>query len=573
MWKVLRNSWLNVAVVTATSVVLVWLVARSSNRDSLSTFGSYVAAVLGPAFTLIAHIIKQNDPDKLTRSLRKTADLLASEVKTQWDDAAGRRQLRAPIPVAWRRSCAPIAAPVAVAVGSLAFAPLPGLSPVRREQLDEGELKDLYALYGGLGSGRLVITGPPGSGKSGAAICLILEALRRRALLDRRERSQVPVPVLFTLRGWNPNTEDFRNWLARQLQIYPFLSGQRGLDEARKLVSQGKIAAILDGFDEIPVVLQAVALRALSDCATFRVVLLARTEDMTAAASSCIFAGAAALELQEVSTGQASEYLTIVQRDPPPDHWRDLTERLRGTEDAAIGRALNSPLTLTLVRDLYLQSDNVGELLSFCDSDTCTGECEHVENFLLGHRLRQAYRPRPGETACLYDAETAERALRRLATLMNSKGTRDLEWWTICSWTSWIPRRIATCLVLAAVFAAVGSGVGGVTEELGAGWQIGLASGALLGLCLRGGGRTPLQAPDQWWWQMFRLKSVSFGPGIRAHRIPGCPMGGRPLSARCRVNGQVAVPAGGQLKVPTPRVDHLSFQGGSSSGSGLAHAV
>src|SRR5260370_16165510 len=26
------------------------------------------------------------------------------------------------------------------------------------------------------------------------------------------------------------------------------------------------------------------------------------------------------------------------------------------------------------------------------------------------------------------------------------------------------------------------------------------------------------------------------------------------------VNGQVAVPAGGQLKVPTPRVDHLSFR-------------
>ena len=39
------------------------------------------------------------------------------------------------------------------------------------------------------------------------------------------------------------------------------------------------------------------------------------------------------------------------------------------------------------------------------------------------------------------------------------------------------------------------------------------------------------------------------------------------------VNGQVAVPAGGQLKVSTPRVDLGLGQGGSSFGSGLAHAV
>src|SRR5215472_12480907 len=51
-------------------------------------------------------------------------------------------------------------------------------------------------------------------------------------------------------------------------------------------------------------------------------------------------------------------------------------------------------------------------------------------------------------------------------------------------------------------------------------------------------------------------------PGIRS------PSGHRPVTRRQArhprshpiVNGQVAVPAGGQLKVPTPRVDHLSFR-------------
>src|ERR1022692_2210950 len=39
------------------------------------------------------------------------------------------------------------------------------------------------------------------------------------------------------------------------------------------------------------------------------------------------------------------------------------------------------------------------------------------------------------------------------------------------------------------------------------------------------------------------------------------------------VNGQVAVPGGGQLKVPTPRADSVLVQGGSSSCPGFAHAV
>ena len=39
------------------------------------------------------------------------------------------------------------------------------------------------------------------------------------------------------------------------------------------------------------------------------------------------------------------------------------------------------------------------------------------------------------------------------------------------------------------------------------------------------------------------------------------------------VNGQVAVPAGGQLKVPTPRVDQGFVLGGFSFSSALAHSV
>ena len=42
---------------------------------------------------------------------------------------------------------------------------------------------------------------------------------------------------------------------------------------------------------------------------------------------------------------------------------------------------------------------------------------------------------------------------------------------------------------------------------------------------------------------------------------------------RFGVNGQVAVPAGGQVKVPTPRVDQSCSVVPPLSGSGFAHAV
>jgi len=45
-------------------------------------------------------------------------------------------------------------------------------------------------VYGGLSSGRLVIVGAPGAGKSGAAILLVLDALRHRGQVAEAERDR-----------------------------------------------------------------------------------------------------------------------------------------------------------------------------------------------------------------------------------------------------------------------------------------------------------------------------------------------------------------------------------------------
>jgi hypothetical protein len=63
-------------------------------------------------------------------------------------------------------------------------------------------------------------------------------------------------------------------------------TGRGGAVTAAGLLAAGKVAVILDGLDEIPGQLRPVALRALSQQATFRVVVLTRSAEMAAAAGS-----------------------------------------------------------------------------------------------------------------------------------------------------------------------------------------------------------------------------------------------------------------------------------------------
>jgi hypothetical protein len=136
---------------------------------------------------------------------------------------------------------------------------------VRAAQLRGGGLADLHAVYGGLGSGRLVIAGGPGSGKSAAAVLLLLAALRHRAAQPEAARPQVPVPVIFTLSGWDPAARRAEDWLADRLrQDYPLFAGRDGAAEAAGLLAAGRVSVILDGLDEIPAPLRPAALAALS---------------------------------------------------------------------------------------------------------------------------------------------------------------------------------------------------------------------------------------------------------------------------------------------------------------------
>jgi len=467
------------AVVIAVAVLGVLLaVWRSPHRFDLAAYGAFAVAVVALALGWIAWTWRagNREPGSRTegRGLDECADLLAEAVRRQWERAADERGLVAPepIPVRWGRPALALAGSPAAAASTRRFDPLPGLSPARGKWLASGQIGDLYKVYGGLGSGRLVIAGPPGSGKSGAAVLLVLAALRHRAQVADADRPWVPVPILFTAHDWDPARQQVGDWLAaRMRQTYPMFA-ERAAAEATALVGGGKIALILDGLDEVAEDLRPVALRALSQQTAFRVVVLSRTAEMaTAASQQGVLEGAAAIELCAIDPSTAADYLARVQLDPPPEGWHDLLARVL-SHQSPLARVLNNPLTLTLVRDTYRGGGDVRELLEFCDTQQqrVSGDrlAEAVTDHLPDRVLPTAYTPRPGEEPQPYDLQTAQRALTKIATRMNQDHTRDLQWWRFPQWVPAAPRVLVPGLVFGLVFGPLGGLLFGLIFGVGA---------------------------------------------------------------------------------------------------------
>lgn len=446
---------------------LLYVVWQSPHRSDLATYGAFAFPIvlLAAGWVTWAWRRARTSPANSAteeENLNHAADRLAAAVRAQWEKAAGERGLTgaSPIPVTWGKPSVPMTGPLAAAIGSQRFDPLPGLPRTSEAQLAAGQISDLHSVYGGLGSGRLVIAGPPGSGKSGSAVLLILAALKYREQVSAKDKPKVPVPILVTAHDWDPRSQPVAKWLTQQLKnTYPLFVGAAGATTADALMVAGKIMVIIDGLDEVAADLRPIALQALSQQASFRIVVLSRTAEMASAASrQGVLQSAAAIELCAINAAEAASYLERVQLDPPPDGWRDLIDRIRIDPASPLSKALDNPLTLTLVRDTYQSGDDARELLKFCDI-SLHGISRHqiaedITDHLLDRILPAAYAHRPGQPLPPYDLATAHYALTKIATRMNHEGTRDLQWWHIPTWASAAQRFV------------VGGLIGGLAEGL-----------------------------------------------------------------------------------------------------------
>lgn len=509
-----------------------WIFLRSPGQREvaiqLSVFVLTVVTALIPAVLWLWRARRGG----ALRSVDALADLLAHAVHAQWRTAATERVLLTPPPIpirwSWSASALPGAGELTAALDG-PFKPLPGLTAVTKEQLRVGgERHELFKVYAGLGSGRIMVVGSPGSGKSGSAVLLLLDVLDHRAQVDSTQRNRVAVPVLFTAHSWDPTSSSVQDWLCDQLtDTYPLFQHPDGRAEAVALVSaRDKVTLILDGLDEIDESLRPAAVKALSD-APFRVVVLSRRDEMIQATRSAWFVGAVVLHLDALAGGQAATYLERAALGPPPSGWSRLLTHLRDQPHSDATKALSTPLALTLIRDTYRTGDDVNELL---DADPCTAE--QIEQHLIARVLPAAYVARPGKPSPRYSAVQATQTLAFIARQMSHHHTRDLAWWHIPRWAPATPRIVASVLAGGLLGALASWLLGTLGSRLthGSGYSLfylgfGLGLGILFGLAHGRGGGEPKRIRS---WRAVNFRSFFFGGfaygvafGVTAYVIVG----------------------------------------------------
>jgi hypothetical protein len=500
----MRRRWGNagVALGLIACCLVAWFsvryVVQARDQGTAGTVLQALAAVLVPLAGLVVWLVHRFPPQAPTVDLGWAASELARRVGQQWEDAASLRSLsQQPLEVHWAWSKRRLTGTVEAAVGVFdapRHPPLPGLSCITPGQLDKGTTRDLFKIYGGLASGRLVLAGTPGAGKSGAMIGLLLAAANhRKAIVDPAVQAKVPVPVLLTADDWSPESELLADWLTRRLtEEHPFLKARvkdrPEASAARALVDDHLISILLDGVDEMPAGTHIAVLRELDLQASCRVVVSCRTRELELAVrDGRHLTGAAALELAPVTGQEAANYLESRMVAATPGPWSALIRYLRENQASPVARALNSPLMLSLLLDTYQNKDPVDKLIN--GENRIAGH-KQLEEHLLDRALNAAYTPRPGEQEPSWPLQEARRHLGYLAAQMKQAGTSELAWWRV---RQWIPYRHSKILIglagallnglLSGLAFGVATGiVFGRSAGLGAGLAVGLVSGVAFGV-------------------------------------------------------------------------------------------
>jgi hypothetical protein len=388
------------------------------------------------------------------------ADHLAAKTKAYWGDQARRQGITpaAPVAVRWR-------------AGPEDLAPATALG--QASALSEGVVTAWYDdLYGRLGTDFLVVLGAPGSGKSGALLLLLLEALRRRAELPNPQRTATPVPVWVTCGSWNPAETSLHQHVETVLaRDYPGLTSlaHGGRAGPAALVQHAQVAVFLDGLDEMPATLRSVALDAIIASSQMSVVLTSRIDEYRAVAASGRFRPASVIELLPVAPDAAAAFLLDRQPSARCAAWQPVLDRLHSQPTSALARVLATPLGLVLARDTYSHADP-GALLDLgYDTDS------EVLTHLFGAFLDHAY------PATAQDTRHRTSALNWLSWTAQSMGSnRDLRWWDLYKCLPRWQWRLAAEIrggVLIGLAAGLAIGIG-----LGAGLASGLAVGLAVGL-------------------------------------------------------------------------------------------
>ncbi|SDD38543.1 NACHT domain-containing protein [Actinokineospora iranica] len=345
--------------------------------------------------------------------LLEAANELADVVRARWQQEEVRRRIHdpGPLPVRWRSAGAELT---------------DGDAPTDLG----GALDQIVSCYRRVPSGRLVVLGQAGAGKSMLAVRLVLD------LLDPSTAAGA-VPVVIGISSWHPAKTSFHEWLATQLiRHYPGLAkpSRSGSTLAARLIESGRILPVLDGFDEIADGLHQPALAALNQI-TLPLVLTSRPDEYRDAVDATrVLRGAAAIELADLTVADLADYLPRTARKAASDvvtKWDPVLRGLADQPDSPLAAALTTPLMVGLARVIYSDTADrdPAELLATERFPTV----ESISDHLLTSFVHTAYRRQPLDRTVGLDerwsVEQATRWLRFLATHLTRRRTTDFAWW------------------------------------------------------------------------------------------------------------------------------------------------
>lgn len=341
--------------------------------------------------------------------LDAACEYLARETHAYWFEQSRARGIGAPIPAAvrWRWSDPSVAAPVVEIAGHTSRA------------FSEGVVTELGdQLYDALPTegGRLVVAGAAGSGKTATMLLLLLH------VLGRRRSSPQPTPIWLTLGSWNPRIP-VADWVVGQLiRDYPGieLAEWPAKVVAREMYERGRVALFMDGLDEMPSPYRPRALAQLNQVDHLRFVLTSRPAELKVAISKSRLFGASIVETLPLTPAAAGDFLLREQLSARRAMWQQVVTHVTENPDGALATAFQTPLALSLAREIYMSSADPRELIDPIALPTS----DAVMDFLLERFLHLAYP----------DARERDRAVRVLRWVaMRMHPTRDLAWWKIAA--------------------------------------------------------------------------------------------------------------------------------------------